>query len=52
MIGDLPVLAGAVYVTASWALPLTATTDVGELGTVDRIPIVFCETNAAMFELS
>ena len=34
MIGDPPVLAGATHVTASWALPLTATTDVGALGTV------------------
>jgi len=46
------VLAGATHVTASWALPLVATTDVGLPGTVDRIPIVFCETNAAMFEVS
>ena len=34
MIFDPPVLAGAVHVTASWALPLVATTDVGLLGTV------------------
>ena len=34
MIGDPPVLAGAVHVTASWALPLVATTDVGAPGTV------------------
>ena len=34
MIGEPPVLAGAVHVTASWALPLTATTDVGLPGTV------------------
>ena len=26
-------LAGATHVTASWALPLTATTDLGALGT-------------------
>ncbi len=52
MIGDPPVLAGAVHVTASWALPLTATTDVGLLGTVDRIPIELCETNATMLEVS
>ena len=52
MIGDPPVLTGAVHVTASWPLPLAATTDVGLPGTVDRMPIVFCETNAVMFELS
>ena len=52
MIGDPPVLAGAVHVTANWVLPLAATTDVGLPGTVDRIPIVFCKTNAAMFEVS
>ncbi len=52
VIAEPPVLAGAAHVTASWAVPLTATTDVGLLGTVDRMPIVFCETNAAMFELS
>ena len=34
VIFDPPVLAGAAHVTASWALPLTATTDVGALGTV------------------
>ncbi len=34
MIADQPVLVGAVHVTASWALPLTATTDVGLPGTV------------------
>ena len=34
MIGDPPVLAGATHVTASWALPLTATTAVGMPGTV------------------
>ncbi len=52
VIFDPPVLAGAVHVTASWVLPRTATTAVGLVGTVARIPIVFCETNAAMFELS
>ena len=50
-IGEPPVLAGAAHVTASWALPLTATTAVGLPGT-DRMPIEFCETNAGMFELS
>ena len=34
MIGDPPVLAEATHVTARLALPLTATTDVGLLGTV------------------
>ena len=34
MIFDPPLLAGAVHVTASWALPLVATTDVGASGTV------------------
>ncbi len=52
VIFDPPVLAGAVHVTASWVLPLVPTTNVGALGTAARIPIVFCETNAAMFELS
>ena len=52
VIFEPPVLAGAVHVTASWLLPLVATTDVGALGTTARIPIVFCETNAGMFELS
>ena len=52
VIFDPPVLAGAAHVTASWVLPRTATTAVGLVGTVARIPIVFCETNAAMFELS
>ncbi len=52
MIAEPPVLAGAAHVTARLALRLTATTDVGLPGTVDRMPIVFCETNAAMFELS
>jgi len=52
VIGDPPVLAGATHVTASWALPGTATTAVGALGTVDRMPIVFCEANAAMLEMS
>ena len=52
MIADPPVMAGAVHVTARLALPLTATTDVGLLGTTAKIPIEFCETNAAMFELS
>ena len=52
MIGEPPVFVGATHVTASWALPLTATTDVGLLETVERIPIVFCETKAAMLELS
>ena len=33
MIGDRPVLAGAVHVTARLALPRTATTDVGLPGT-------------------
>ena len=51
MIAAPPVFAGAVHVTARLVLPLTATTDVGALGT-DRMPIVFWETNAAMFELS
>ena len=49
---DPPSLAGAAHVTARLALPLVATTDVGALGTTAKIPIVFCETNAAMFELS
>ena len=52
IVGDPPVLAGAVHVTPSWALPLTATTDVGALGTVDRIPIELCETNATTLEVS
>ena len=52
MIAELPVLAGVVHVTASWVLPLTATTDVGLPGTTARIPTEFWETNAAMFELS
>ena len=52
VIAELPVLAGATQVTASWALPLMVTTDVGALGTTARMPIVFCETKAAMFELS
>ena len=52
MIGEPPVLAGATHVTASWVLPLTATTDVGALGTVARIPIELCETNATMLEVS
>ncbi len=34
VIAEPPVLAGAVHVTASWALPLVATTDVGLSGTV------------------
>ena len=34
MIAEPPVLAGAVHVTARLVLPLTATTDVGLLGTV------------------
>jgi hypothetical protein len=34
VIGDPPLLAGATHVTANWALPLTATTDVGAPGTV------------------
>ena len=34
VIGDPPVLAGAAHVTASWASPPAATTDVGALGTV------------------
>ena len=34
VITDPPVLAGIVHVTASWALPLVATTDVGLSGTV------------------
>ncbi len=34
MIAEPPVLAGAAHVTASCVLPLTATTDVGALGTV------------------
>ena len=34
MIAEPPVLLGAVHVTVSWALPLTATTDVGLPGTV------------------
>ena len=51
-IAELPGLAGIVHVTARLALPLVATTDVGLLGTTARIPIEFCETNAAMFELS
>ena len=52
MIAEPPVLAGAAHVTARLALPLTATTDVGLLGTRAKMPIVFCETNAAMLELS
>ena len=52
MIAEPPVFAGAVHVTASWVLPLVATTDVGLLGTRAKMPIVFCETNAAMLELS
>ena len=34
VIADPPVLAGIAHVTASWALPLVATTDVGLSGTV------------------
>ena len=34
VIADPPVLAGADHVTASWVLPLVATTDVGAPGTV------------------
>ena len=34
VIAEPPLLAGATHVTASWVLPLTATTDVGLLGTV------------------
>ena len=34
VITDPPVLAEATHVTASWALPLVATTDVGLSGTV------------------
>jgi len=52
VIAEPPVLAGATHVTASWVLPLVATTDVGLPGTTAKIPIEFCETNAAMFELS
>ncbi len=52
VIAEPPVLAGAAHVTSSCVLRLTATTAVGLVGTVARIPIVFCETNAAMFELS
>ena len=52
MIGDPPVFVGANHVTNSWALPLTTPTDLGALGTVARMPIVFCETKAAMVELS
>jgi len=52
VIAEPPVLAGTTHVTASWVLPLVATTDVGLLGTRAKMPIVFCETNAAMFELS
>ena len=37
VIFDPPVLTGAVHVTASWALPLTATTDVGLPGTVGLV---------------
>ena len=50
MIDEPPVLAGATHVTARLALPLVATTAEGHMK--DRMPIVFCETNAAMFELS
>ena len=54
VIGDPPVLAGAAHVTASWALPITATTDVGALGTVAvfRMPIVFCGTSTTILEMS
>ena len=52
MIFDPPVLVGADHVTASWALPLTATTAEGHSDTVDRMPIEFWETNAAMLEFS
>jgi len=52
VIADPPVLTAATHVTVSWALPLAATTDVGLPGTTAKTPIVFCETNAAMFELS
>jgi hypothetical protein len=52
VIAEPPVFAGATHVTASWVLPLVATTDVGLPGTTAKIPIEFCETNAAMFELS
>ena len=52
VIAELPVLAGAAHVTSSCVLRLMATTAVGLVGTAARIPIVFCETNAAMFELS
>ena len=34
VIAEPPVLAGAAHVTANWVLTLTATTDVGALGTV------------------
>ena len=34
VIAEPPVFAGAVHVTASWVLPLVATTDVGLPGTV------------------
>ena len=34
MIGEPPIFTGAAHVTASWALPLTATTAVGLPGTV------------------
>ena len=51
-IAEPPSLTGATHVTASWVLPLVASTDVGLLGTTAKIPIVFWETNAAMFELS
>ena len=52
VIGEPPSLVEATHVTARLALPLVATTDVGLLGTTAKIPIEFCETNAAMFELS
>jgi len=52
VIADPPVLVGATHVTARLVLPLVATTDVGALGTTAKMPIEFCETNAAMFELS
>ncbi len=52
MIGEPPVMAGAVHVTARLVLPRTATTAVGLPGTTARMPIVFCEMNAAMFELA
>ena len=52
VITEPPVLTGTPHVTPRLALPLVATTDVGLLGTVDRMPIEFCETNTSMLELS